>query len=42
MTAIQKQVVALFVDKASQQWVVRDAEGYFWFLPAVDKPWDHR
>ena len=42
MTAIQKQVVALFVDKASQQWVVRDAEGNFWLLPAGEKPWDHR
>ena len=41
MTAV-KYAVALFVDKASQQWVVRDAEGNFWLLPAVDKRWDHR
>ena len=42
MTAIHKQVIAIFVDKSSQQWVVRDAEGNFWLLPAVDNPWDHR
>jgi hypothetical protein len=30
------------VDKSSQQWVVRDADGNFWFLPAGDNPWDHR
>jgi hypothetical protein len=41
MTAV-KYAVALFVDKSSQQWVVRDAEGNFWLLPAVDRPWDHR
>ena len=42
MPTIQKYVVALFVDKSSQQWVVRDAEGNFWLLPAVENPWDHR
>ena len=42
MTTIQKQVVAIFVDKASQQWVVRDAEGNFWIVPAVADAWDHR
>ncbi len=42
MTTIQKYVVALFVDRSSQQWVVRDAEGNFWLLPAGDNPWDDR
>jgi hypothetical protein len=42
MTTIQKHVVALFVDKLSQQWVVRDADGRFWLLPVVEHPWDHR
>jgi hypothetical protein len=42
MTTIQKYVVAIFVDKLSQQWVVRDADGNFWLLPAVDNPWEHR
>ena len=42
MTTIKKYVVAIFVDRASRQWVVRDAEGNFWLLPAIDNPWDHR
>ena len=42
MTAIQKHVIAIFVDKSSQQWVVRDADGHFWLLPAGENPWDHR
>jgi hypothetical protein len=40
MTTIQKYAVAIFVHKASQQWVVRDADGNFWLLPAGDNPWD--
>ena len=42
MTTATKQVVAIFVDKSSQQWVVRDADGNFWLLPAGDNPWGHR
>jgi hypothetical protein len=42
MTTIQKYVVALFVDRSSQQWVVRDADGNFWLLPVGDNPWDRR
>jgi hypothetical protein len=42
MTTVQKHVVAIFVDKSSRQWVVRDAEGNFWIVPAVDNAWDHR
>jgi hypothetical protein len=42
MTTIQKYVVAIFVYKSSQQWVVRDADGNFWLLPVIDNPWDHR
>lgn len=40
--ARQKHVIALFVDKSSQQWVVQDADGNFWLLPVGDNPWDHR
>jgi len=40
MTTIQKYAVAIYVDKSSQQWVVRDADGNFWCLPAGDNPWD--
>ena len=42
MNALHKQVVALFVDRACQQWIVRDPEGCFWILPSVEHPWDHR
>ena len=42
MQAASKRVVALYVDRASQQWVVRDADGNFWSLPSTDNPWDER
>ncbi len=42
MIAVKKQMVALFVDKSSQQWVVRDADGNFWLLPTGENPWGHR
>jgi hypothetical protein len=35
-------VVALFVDQATRQWVVRDPEGNFWMLPSVDDAWEQR
>jgi hypothetical protein len=37
-----RQKVSIFVDRTSQQWIVRDAEGIFWSLPAVADAWDHR
>ncbi|NLX97183.1 MAG: hypothetical protein GXY83_13495 [Rhodopirellula sp.] len=42
MTTLGKQVVALFVDRSSQQWVVRDPEGRFWTLPSALDSWDQR
>jgi hypothetical protein len=39
---LRKCTVALFADRSSQQWIVRDPEGNFWLLPPVEKPWDHR
>jgi len=42
MNTWDKRLVALFVDKSSQQWVVRDPEGKFWFVPTVENPWEHR
>ncbi|WP_425619215.1 hypothetical protein NA78x_002953 [Anatilimnocola sp. NA78] len=35
-------VVALYVDRATQQWVVRDREGNFWSLPRENSEWEHR
>lgn len=42
MMTSHKPVLALFVDRGNQQWVVRDGEGNFWILPAGDDPWDQR
>jgi hypothetical protein len=42
MMALRKSVVSLFVDRASQQWIVRDPDGQFWIVPVVDDPWNHR
>ena len=42
MLPASKRVAALYVDKTSQQWVVRDPEGNFWSLPSTDNPWDER
>ena len=42
MLGARTRVVALYVDRASQQWVVQDAEGKFWSLPSTDNPWDER
>ena len=42
MITLKKRVVALFVEKSSQQWVVRDPEGNFWIVPSVEHAWDNR
>jgi hypothetical protein len=42
MLTLQKQVLALFADRQSQQWIVRDPEGNFWIVPSVENAWDHR
>ena len=42
MLTASKPVVALFVDKTTRQWIVRDSEGNFWSLPSTDNPWDER
>ena len=42
MPTLSKHVVALYVDKSRQQWIVRDPDGNFWIVPSVENPWDHR
>jgi hypothetical protein len=42
MRAIARRVVAIYVDRATQQWIVRDSEGDFWTLPSSENPWDER
>jgi hypothetical protein len=39
---LSKRPVALFADRLSRRWIVRDPEGNFWLLPPVENPWDHR
>jgi hypothetical protein len=36
------RVVAIYVDRSNQQWIVRDGEGNFWTLPSADNAWDER
>ena len=42
MLAVRKQVVAIYVDRASQQWIVRDRDGSFWVIPHSNNPWEER
>ena len=42
MLTVRKQAIALFVDRSTQQWVVRDSEENFWILPAGDDRWERR
>jgi hypothetical protein len=42
LTVVRKQRLAIYVDRSSGQWVVRDPEGNFWVVPPTDTPWDDR
>ena len=42
MRTVTKPGLTLFVDRTSQQWIVRDLEGHFWSFPSTDNPWDER
>jgi hypothetical protein len=42
MLTVRKQVVAIYVDRSSGQWIVRDVEGNLWMLPNTENPWDDR
>ena len=42
MITERKQATALYVDRSTRQWVVRDPEGNFWAVPPTDNPWDDR
>ena len=42
MSAVRKQTMALFVDRLSRQWVVRDPDGNFWLVPPTEHAWEHR
>ena len=43
MLTLRKNVVSLFVDRSSQQWIALDPEGYFWIVPSeYENPWNQR
>ncbi len=42
MLTISPRVVAIYVDRRSRQWVVRDDQGNLWTLPQTETPWDDR
>lgn len=42
MLTTQNQVIALFIDRTSQQWIVRDREGNFWLVPPGENAWEQR
>ena len=43
MLTLRKNVVNLYVDRPSQQWIVLDPEGNFWIVPSDEKnPWNQR
>lgn len=37
-----KLTMAIYVDRARQQWVVRDREGNLWTLPSTENSWEER
>ena len=42
MITVEKRRTTLFVDRISNQWVVRDPNGNFWFVPVVENGWEQR
>jgi hypothetical protein len=42
MAIVEIRAMTLYVDRASQQWIVRDRVGKLWVLPVRDDPWEHR
>lgn len=42
MSTVTKYRVALYVDRLSQQWIVRDPDGNMWSIPTGDNAWELR
>jgi hypothetical protein len=42
MLRARAPVAAIYVDRSTGRWVVRDIDGNFWSLPASNNPWDDR
>jgi hypothetical protein len=42
MLATTRFVLAIYVDRSTRQWIVRDREGNFWIVPPGDLSWEQR
>jgi hypothetical protein len=42
MDTVIKRKVALFVDQATKQWVVRDPDGNYWQVAPGEDGWENR
>ena len=42
MLTVRSRALGIYVDRSTQQWIVRDADGAFWLLPVTDNPWHDR
>ena len=42
MRQATRTIVALYVDRATRRWIVRDREGGLWTLSSSANPWDER
>jgi len=42
MLAVRKQVVGIYVDRSTGQWIVRDPDGNLWIVPSAEDAWEHR
>lgn len=38
----RNQKILIYVNRSSNQWIVRDSDGNYWVIPVVDDPWEHR
>jgi hypothetical protein len=42
MSTVTRLSYSLYVDRTTQNWIVRDADGNFWVIPSTDNAWDQR
>ena len=42
MVETMRFVSLIYVDRSTNQWVVRDREGRLWIVPLTEDPWEHR
>jgi hypothetical protein len=42
MLATNRFVLAIYVDRSTRQWIVRDRDGNFWIVPPGEHSWEQR